>query len=101
MGPPVLILGRTLNHGGSQTGLDLSMKTKMAQKYMVFPNVFKKEVAKGLDYQYTLKILSEKGWSIQENRREDTQKKSESHESGHQTFMSSTLVFGKSDEYFI
>ena len=33
-----------------------------SKKYMVFPNVFKKEVAKGLDYQYTLKILSEKGW---------------------------------------
>ena len=33
-----------------------------SKKYMVFPNVFKKEVAKGLDYQYTLKILLEKGW---------------------------------------
>ena len=29
---------------------------------MVFPNVFKKDVAEGLDHQYTLKILSEKGW---------------------------------------
>ena len=33
-----------------------------SKKYMVFPNVFKKDVAEGLDYQYTLKILSEKGW---------------------------------------
>ena len=29
---------------------------------MVFPNVFRKEVAKGLDCNYALKILSEKGW---------------------------------------